>query len=419
MATGIGLVPEDRHREGLMLGLPVAQNLVMATIARFTRWLLLGRAHGAAARRLIAELGIRPADGGDAVRLLSGGNQQKVLIGKWLELCPRVILLDEPTVGVDVGAKAEIYAILRAERDKGAAVLVVSSDLEEVMTLADRIAVMVSGRLVAVHDAHEMSTAAARARDRSGCRMTTVARALPGREARAARPAGGAGADRRCLALAQPAFLKPENLVGILRQRRWWASWPCMTFVIMTGGIDLSVGPVLALAGLVAVFSLDAGWPLPAALPLALGAGLFVGLLNGALVALLELPPIIVTLAMLSIVRGTALMLGGADLHGVRGHKAFSFIGTGNLFGLPFSVCLFGAVALTMIFVQHAMPLGLQVAAIGENERAARLSGHRLRLAKTAVYGSVGSARPWPASYRPRRCTRPPPPTASSAPNST
>jgi ABC-type sugar transport system ATPase subunit len=160
MAAGVGLVPEDRHRDGLMLGLPVAQNLVMATIARSMRgWLLDRRAIAAAARRWIAELGIQPPDAAATVRLLSGGNQQKVLIGKWLALAPRVILLDEPTVGVDVGAKAEIYAILRAERDKGAAVLVVSSDLEEVMTIADRIAVMVSGRLVAQHDAHETSVA--------------------------------------------------------------------------------------------------------------------------------------------------------------------------------------------------------------------------------------------------------------------
>lgn len=192
-------------------------------------------------------------------------------------------------------------------------------------------------------------------------------------------------------ALAQPAFLKPENLVGILRQTALVGIMAVgMTFVIMTGGIDLSVGPVLALAGLVAVFSLDAGWPLPASLATALGAGLLVGLVNGALVACLELPPIIVTLAMLSVVRGTALILGGADLHGVRGHEAFSFIGTGSLFGMPFSVWLFGAVALVMIFVQHAMPLGLQVAAIGENERAARLSGHRTRRTKTAVYGLCG-----------------------------
>jgi ribose/xylose/arabinose/galactoside ABC-type transport system permease subunit len=192
-------------------------------------------------------------------------------------------------------------------------------------------------------------------------------------------------------ALAQPAFLKPENLVGILRQSALVGIMAvAMTFVIMTGGIDLSVGPVLALAGLLAVFSLDAGWPLPLALAAALGAGLLVGLLNGALVAFLGLPAIIVTLAMLSIVRGSALMLGGADLHGVRGHASFSFIGTGTLLGLPFSVCLFGAVALVMVLVQHATPLGLQVAAIGENERAARLSGHRTRLTKTAVYGLCG-----------------------------
>ena len=160
MAAGIGLVPEDRHRDGLMLGLPVAHNLVMATIARFTRgWLLARGRIAAAARRWIVELGIQPPDGAVTVRLLSGGNQQKVLIGKWLALGPRVLLLDEPTVGVDVGAKAEIYTMLRAQRDKGAAVLVVSSDLEEVRTLADRIAVMVAGRLVTVHDAHEVSTA--------------------------------------------------------------------------------------------------------------------------------------------------------------------------------------------------------------------------------------------------------------------
>jgi ABC-type sugar transport system ATPase subunit len=74
------------------------------------------------------------------------------LVGKWLNLAPRILILDEPTVGVDVGAKAEIYAILRRERERGAAILVVSSDLEEVMTIADRIGVMVAGRLVAIHD---------------------------------------------------------------------------------------------------------------------------------------------------------------------------------------------------------------------------------------------------------------------------
>jgi len=191
--------------------------------------------------------------------------------------------------------------------------------------------------------------------------------------------------------IAQPAFLTPDNLVGIFRQVTIVGIMAvAMTFVIMTGGIDLSVGPVLALSGLLAVFALDAGYPLQVALAAGLGAGLAVGLVNGALIALLGLPPIIVTLAMLSMVRGTALILGGPDLHSIRGHEAYSFIGTGTLLGVPFSIYLFGGAALLMIFVQRMTPLGLLVAAIGENERAAYLDGHRITLTKTAIYGICG-----------------------------
>ncbi|MDP1702413.1 MAG: sugar ABC transporter ATP-binding protein [Aestuariivirga sp.] len=154
MARGIGLVPEDRHRDGLMLGMTVTENLALATLAKFLHGLFLSsKGMAEAARASIADLSIRPPDGRHEVGLLSGGNQQKVLVGKWLNLAPKVLILDEPTVGVDVGAKAEIYGILRRERERGKAILVVSSDLEEVLTIADRIAVMVSGSLVALHDA--------------------------------------------------------------------------------------------------------------------------------------------------------------------------------------------------------------------------------------------------------------------------
>ena len=158
ISNGVGFVTEDRHREGLMLGLSTGDNLIMATLNRFQRFWLLKRGKiRADTRRMISNLNIQPPDSAKTVKLLSGGNQQKVLLGKWLNLKPGILLLDEPTVGVDVGAKAEIYATLRAERDRGAAVLVVSSDLEEVMTIADRIGVMVSGRLVAIHDANKVS----------------------------------------------------------------------------------------------------------------------------------------------------------------------------------------------------------------------------------------------------------------------
>ena len=137
-----------------MLDMTMTENLAMATLDRCRRGFLLSRSRMIeVARRAISNLSIQPPDANRRVKLLSGGNQQKVMVGKWLNRAPRILILDEPTVGIDVGAKAEIYAILRHEREAGAAILVVSSDLEEVMTVADRIGVMVSGRLVAVYDA--------------------------------------------------------------------------------------------------------------------------------------------------------------------------------------------------------------------------------------------------------------------------
>lgn len=151
MRQGIGLVPEDRHRDGLMLGMPIRDNLVMTTLRHFHRaGLLQPRRIDRRVDHLIAALNVQPPRPSQIVGRLSGGNQQKVLIGKWLAREPSVLILDEPTVGVDVGAKAEIYALLRAARDRGMAVLVVSSDLEEVTTLADRIGVMNKGRLVSL-----------------------------------------------------------------------------------------------------------------------------------------------------------------------------------------------------------------------------------------------------------------------------
>jgi ribose/xylose/arabinose/galactoside ABC-type transport system permease subunit len=187
--------------------------------------------------------------------------------------------------------------------------------------------------------------------------------------------------------VAQPAFISPDNLIGIVRQVALVGIMAtCTTFVIMTGGVDLSVGPVIAAAGLVSYYALDAGLPLALVVLAGLSIGVAVGLANGAAVAFLQLPPIIVTLAMLSIVRGSALILGGPEQHLIRGQPEYSFIGAGNLFGLPVPIYVLGLVALVMIFVQRRTPLGLLVAAIGDNERAAYLSGHRTRATKTLVY---------------------------------
>jgi len=191
--------------------------------------------------------------------------------------------------------------------------------------------------------------------------------------------------------LLEPAFLTVDNFVGIVRQVAIVGIMAvCMTFVIMTGGVDLSVGPVLALAGLVAFFALEASYSLPTVVLAGLTVGVAVGLANGLVLAFLQLPPIIVTLAMLSIARGTALIVGGPEQHLIRNEPAYSFIGTGSVLGLPFPVYIFAAVAALMIFLQRRTPLGLLVAAIGDNERAAYLSGHRIRLTKTLVYVICG-----------------------------
>jgi ribose/xylose/arabinose/galactoside ABC-type transport system permease subunit len=188
-------------------------------------------------------------------------------------------------------------------------------------------------------------------------------------------------------AIAQPAFLTADNLVGIVRQVALVGIMAtCTTFVIMTGGVDLSVGPVLAAAGLVSYYCLELNFPLALVILAGLLVGVVVGLANGAAIARLQLPPIIVTLAMLSIVRGGALILGGPEQHLIRDKPEYSFIGAGSLFGVSFPIYIFAGVALIMIFAQRHTPLGVLVAAIGDNERAAFLSGHRTRTTKTLVY---------------------------------
>ena len=189
-------------------------------------------------------------------------------------------------------------------------------------------------------------------------------------------------------AVAEPAFLSFANLTGIVHRVATTGIMAVgMTFVIMTGGIDLSVGPVLALSGLLAYMALaTAGLSTGAAVAAGLSAGMLVGALNGIAVAVLGLPPIIVTLGMLSIVRGGALMLGGPELHQISGQPGYTFIGAGFLAGVPFSIWLFAAVALAMIFLQTQTTLGLQISLIGDNERAAFLSGRRVRLIKAIAY---------------------------------
>lgn len=150
VSRNLALVPEDRRRDGVALELTVAENITLASLERFSKAGFLNRRREqSAVDRLIAQLQIKTAGGNAPVRTLSGGNQQKVALAKWLSRQSEIYLLDEPTVGVDIGAKVEIYQLIGALAERGAGVIILSSDLAELVGITDRIAVFFRGQIAA------------------------------------------------------------------------------------------------------------------------------------------------------------------------------------------------------------------------------------------------------------------------------
>ena len=150
IAHGLALAPEDRKREGLVLEMSVAENTSLASLKQVVRFGLLDeRAEHRHVQRYLERFRVKAPSLRQRIRYLSGGNQQKVILGKWLATRPRVLLLDEPTRGIDVNTKREIYALLDELTADGLAVVVVSSELPEILAVADRILVLSEGRRTA------------------------------------------------------------------------------------------------------------------------------------------------------------------------------------------------------------------------------------------------------------------------------
>lgn len=149
IGVGIAFVPEDRKTQGLITGMSLRRNMTLPILNRLQR---LGFVQQAQERQLVkqytADLAIKTPGLDQQVRYLSGGNQQKVVLAKWLAIRPRVVIMDEPTRGIDVGAKAEVYTIMRQLAEQGTAILMISSELPEIIGLSNRILVMRAGRIV-------------------------------------------------------------------------------------------------------------------------------------------------------------------------------------------------------------------------------------------------------------------------------
>ena len=381
--------------------LPMYENIAMAIMRRFFGALGLSRGSEIEhADTMIRALNIRPADASVEAGTLSGGNQQKVVLAKWLSTDANVFLFDEPTQGVDVGAKNEIHDIVRNLAARGKAVLIASSDLEEVLAVADRVLAMRQGRIVA-----EFSGAAVKGErfGRSHHPRIDLVTAVAGAASLRPRVRIDAAVIGPGLALAamiivysvlSPHFLTVSNFTNVLVQCSPLLILAAgQTFPILMGGLDLSQGSIVSLVSVVtAGVMLDHGLGLGAIA--GIGSGVLVGLANGILIGRFQIQPFIVTLGMLYMIAGAAMVYsGGSSVFGLPEPDVDRFFWFGGGFLGPIPVPLI--IAAILIAISHLVltrtPIGRSVYAVGGNEQVALMSGINVGRTKIFIYLMSGA----------------------------
>jgi ABC-type sugar transport system ATPase subunit/ribose/xylose/arabinose/galactoside ABC-type transport system permease subunit len=398
--AGLAYVPEDRLGTGLCRRLGVRFNTVLSTLHAWTKGPLASRkAETSAVTEQVRRLDIRLRDVEQPVCELSGGNQQKVILARWLLASPKVLILDEPTRGVDVRAKREIHRVIRDLADQGCAIVMISSELPEILEHSDRVVVFRGGTVVAELSAQDCSPTAVG----TAALPTPAAPALaPSR--RRHWPLGSLvwtelGLVAAIIALliglavsTAGQFLARENLVGLADDASGWILLGLgASAVIVAGGIDISVGSLLALAAGAA--GLVVGQNTGAVL-LGVAIGMTVGLLGGltnATVALIgRIHPIIVSLGTMTIYRGLLVVLTGGDVVG-NVPVAFTKLATGRIFGVPGSLLVALLVAASAAYWLGHTRLGRWVFALGCNPEAARVIGISRTQVWLAAFGFNGA----------------------------
>jgi len=445
LRAGMAIVPEDRKLQGIFPDLSVSSNVSIGALDRLS-------AAGFVRRRTervetgdqLARVGVR-TDATAAMATLSGGNQQKAILARCLFASPRLLLLDEPTRGIDLAAKADLYETIRGLARDGYGIVLCSSELPEILALSHRIAVFREGRVVSVVDresateerllalaagvaappsagSHAPGRVAAgpgtaggepldngRDQDRAGGRSGPPAPAGGGRPARPGwltRYTSLIGlAAVLVLAVAvspvrggRLVFLDLGNLTDILRQVAEKGILAAgMTAVIISGGIDLSVGSVLALsATLTGLLLMQSGLGVVSTVAAVLAVGAAAGSLNGFVVARWRIQPFIVTLATMSAARGVARYIsGGAAIplgFGEGGAPdTFRALAAPVVPFVPVPALIFLASVAGMYVLLARLRAGRYIYAIGDNEPAARLSGVRVGAHKVMVYVISGT----------------------------
>lgn len=384
-ADGFALIPEDRRHEGLVTDLTVRENLSLPTIGRFTRlgWLNL-RTERAWTVGLIERLKIVPPNPQQITRNLSGGNQQKIVIGRWLNGASKVFIFDEPTTGVDVGSKVEIYRQMTEVARAGAAVIFISSDFEELVGMCDRVAVMRKGRILETAPAEGLNVAQLMAIATGGegaDRVSALDDATINRRSLGALLTRwgtviGMLAVLAAIGIAAPDFLAPKNFFVVLKQGSLLAMIALgLTAALVAGGFDMSVGAVSQFAANLASGTIGGGLGMALGIGLGVAEGFLAGLLNAGLVLLFRIPPFVATLGTMFVAMGLSLLYNNGQALTLYNQPKFFFIGQGYIGPVPFiAVLLLAIVAILHVFFKHTRS-GLRMYAVGENLPAARLRG--------------------------------------------
>jgi ABC-type sugar transport system ATPase subunit/ribose/xylose/arabinose/galactoside ABC-type transport system permease subunit len=382
---GVAYVPEDRLRQGVCPNLAVRANAVLASLRGLAFWGWLARsAEVRQAQKIVEQLAIRCRSLEQPVGTLSGGNQQKVVLGRWLGREPAVLVLDEPTRGVDVGAREEIYALVRRLSAAGRAVVFISSDLPEVVTVSDRVGVFRTGRLVGTLDPRlvtpEEIAASAMPVERAD---RATATAPPARRPRALRELAllvVVAVFFGVLHALTGDFLSPSGVRSLLTDAALLGFCAIgAALVLLAGGLDISLGALMALSGAVA----GKLWADGAALPVVFAAAIAVGAVGGALNAALSLVgrvhPIVVTLGTMSVYRGLTLWWLGENVLIGGSERNWALV---RLLGLPL-VAWLGLLTLGLAWaaLNHTV-WGREAYAFGSNPAAA----HRVSIERGHVW---------------------------------
>ncbi|MBS1843651.1 MAG: ATP-binding cassette domain-containing protein [Actinobacteria bacterium] len=404
---GVFYVSSDRRREGIFPALSVRENAVASSLQSFTEFGLVGsRAEREALAGQERELAIKTASQEADIASLSGGNQQKVVFARAMLGRPKVLICDEPTQGVDVGARVEIYRLLRELAADGCAVLVCSSDALELVGLCDRVMVMSRGQTVAVLEDESVTESkitgtAVTATTERKARAKKEERASIGRLGRFLRGDGVAAPVLALVILALAIFTQAQNdsfLTSFNVENLLLLSTALIfvalgqLVVLLTAGVDLSVGPMMGL-GLVILtgFATDgkgtSGFII--GLGLAIVAGIGIGLINGGLVQFAKINPVIATLATFIGVQGIALLINPIPT-GLFAASATETLSK-TVAGIPIMFIICVVLAILAELTLRRGRLGLALRAVGSNEAAAHRMGVNVGLTRISAYVIAGT----------------------------